>query len=258
VATRHDYSQQARSYDTTRAASPSVLDPLRRALEALPGPVVVDVGGGTGNYSAALRDDGLLPTVSDLSPAMLEVARAKGLPAVRADATALPFGPGSVDAVALISMLHHVPDWRRALDGARRLLRPGGRLVLLAFGREHLDVHWITRYFPATTAYFVDAHQPLAELADALPGATVTPVRYDDLVDGSMAAMCRRPETLLDPSIRRQTSYFERAERDFPDELAAGIGQLERDLAGGRRPEREVDGLRARIGDATLLTWRSP
>jgi SAM-dependent methyltransferase len=257
VATRHDYSRQAGHYDTTRAASPSVLGPLRDALRSAPGPVLVDVGGGTGNYASALRDAGMAPTVSDLSEGMLGVAQAKDLPVVRADAAVLPFADRSVDAVTLISMLHHVPDWAHALAEARRVLRPGGRLALFAFGRDHLEVHWVTDYFPATTAYFVEAHQPLRDLMGELPGAELVPVVYDDLVDGSMAAMCREPERLLDPAARAQTSYFERAGSDFPDELAAGLRRLEADLAAGRRPQDEVTAVRRRIGDAALITWTS-
>ena len=109
MATRHDYSRQAGRYDSTRAASPSVLGPLRDALAGVPGPVLIDVGGGTGNYAAALRSAGVAPTVSDLSDAMLRVARSKDLPVVRADAGDLPFATGAADAVILISMLHHVP-----------------------------------------------------------------------------------------------------------------------------------------------------
>jgi SAM-dependent methyltransferase len=257
VATWHDYSRQAGRYDSTRAASPSVLEPLRAALAGVPGPVLVDIGGGTGNYAGALRSTGWVPTISDLSDAMLRVARSKDLRVVRADAAAQPFATGAADAVTLIAMLHHVPDWQGALAEASRMLRPGGRLVLLAFGREHLEVHWVTGYFPATTASFVDAHQPLADLLAALPGATLTPVRYDDLVDGSMAALCRHPSTLLDPAVRAQTSFFERADADFPDELAAGLRRLEDDLASGRRPDEEVAAVRDRIGDAALITWTS-
>jgi SAM-dependent methyltransferase len=155
-------------------------------------------------------------------------------------------------------MLHHVPDWTEALAEARRIVRPGGRVVLYVYAREHLEVHWVMRYFPHTTAQFVDAHQTMAELTSALPGATATPVLYDDLVDGSMAALCRRPELLLDADARRQTSYFEMAETRFPEELASGTRQLERDLAAGAHPDAEIDGLRQRLGDGVLLTWTAP
>ena len=52
MATRHDYSRQAGRYDSTRAASPSILGPLRASLAGVPGPALVDIGGGTGNYRA--------------------------------------------------------------------------------------------------------------------------------------------------------------------------------------------------------------
>ena len=84
-----DYSRQARTYDETRAASPSVLGPLREALDGAPGPRLVDVGGGTGNYSLALREEGWEPLVVDRQPEMLARAAAKGLETLQADA-----GPG--------------------------------------------------------------------------------------------------------------------------------------------------------------------
>ncbi len=254
MATRYDYAQQARTYDRTRAASPSVLAPLHRALASAPGPRVLDVGGGTGNYAAALHEQGLEPLVVDRSPDMLAVAAGKGLPVLRGDADALPVGDRSLDAVMLVSMLHHVPRWEQALAEARRVLVPGGRLALMAFAREHLEVHWVTGYFPATTASFRDAHQTLDELRAAVPGAVVQPLRYEDVVDGSMAALCRRPHLLLDAEVHRQTSYFERAATDHPEELADGLARLRADLAAGRHPEDERPERRARLGDAILLT----
>src|SRR3954469_24330886 len=81
-----DYSNQARTYDETRAASPSVLGPLREALGGAPGLRLADIGGGTGNYARALRDDGWNPVVIDREPAMLARAAAKGLETLAGDA----------------------------------------------------------------------------------------------------------------------------------------------------------------------------
>lgn len=256
MATSFDYRRQALTYDRTRAASPSVLDPLAEALG--PPGTLLDVGGGTGNYAAALGDRGWRPVVADLSPAMLARARAKGLATVRADATRLPVPEGGVDAVILVSMLHHVPDWPDALAAARRAVRPGGRVALVAFGREHLDVHWLTRHLPTTAAHFASTHQRLDELVAALPGATVTPLLYADVVDGSMAALCRRPELLVDRDVARQTSFVEWAEEHAPDELAQGLDRLRADLAAGHRPQDEDPERHARLGDAALVTWTRP
>ncbi|MGH2727360.1 MAG: class I SAM-dependent methyltransferase, partial [Actinomycetota bacterium] len=80
AATRHDYREQAARYDRTRGASPSILEPLLRALEGAPGGRVLDVCGGTGNYAAAFRERGWEPVLLDLSQEMLLHARAKDLP----------------------------------------------------------------------------------------------------------------------------------------------------------------------------------
>lgn len=51
-------------------------------------------------------------------------------PDLQADAAALPLAAGSMDAVVCAELLEHVPDPRRVLAEAARVLRPGGRLVL--------------------------------------------------------------------------------------------------------------------------------
>ena len=116
-----DYSNQAKTYDDTRGASPSVLGPLREALKGAPGRRLVDVGGGTGNYSLALRkDEGWDPLVVDREPAMLARAAAKGLETLDADAQRLPLPDECADAVMLVSMLHHVENPAAAVQ------RPAG------------------------------------------------------------------------------------------------------------------------------------
>jgi len=259
MATSFEYSTQALTYDTTRAASPSVLGPLRQALGAPVGDgSLLDVGGGTGNYAAALRDHGWRPVVVDRNAGMLGAAAAKGLAVARADAASLPTAAGSVDAVMLVSMLHHVPDWRVALAEARRVVRPGGVVAVMAYAREHLLAHGIEDYFPETRDHVAVGHQPRRDLLAVLPGAEELPVRYDDLVDGSLAALGRRPELVLDPELRRQTSFIELAERERPEELARGLARLASDLEAGIRPQDRGAALREEIGDALVLAWRAP
>jgi SAM-dependent methyltransferase len=245
-----DYANQARTYDETRAASPSVLGPLREALAGAPGRRLLDVGGGTGNYARALAAEGWEPTVADRSPEMLARAAAKGLPTVEADAQQLPFGDGSFDAVMLVSMLHHVEDQAAALAEARRVLRPGGRLAALAFTREDLEGQWFTDLFPSTRAWMESSHPRLDEYLALLPGARAIPVAYRDLADGSLAALAAHPDKVLDPAWRRQTSYFERLERDHPAELRAGLERLRAALDAGDPPRAS--------GGGTVLAWAKP
>jgi SAM-dependent methyltransferase len=243
-----DYSRQAKTYDETRSASPSVLGPLREALDGAPGPRLLDVGGGTGNYAAALRDEGWNPVVCDRSPDMLARAAAKGLESVPADAQELPFADASFDAVMCVSMLHHVDDWPRALAEQRRVLRPGGRGALMTYTREDIEDAWYVDYFPSTRAWMDASHQRRDELLALLPGARRIELVFRDLDDASLGALTAFPEKVLEAGWRRQTSYFERLARDHPDEYAAGLERLRADIESGNAPRGR--------GTATVLAWR--
>jgi demethylmenaquinone methyltransferase/2-methoxy-6-polyprenyl-1,4-benzoquinol methylase len=250
VTLLRDYTNQARTYDETRAASPSVLGPLREALAGAPGPRLADIGGGTGNYARALRDDGWDPVVVDREPAMLARAAAKGLETVEADAQRLPLPDAGFDAVMLVSMLHHVEDPAAALAEAQRVLRPGGHLALMVFTREDTEPSWLSDYFPSTRAWMFETHSTRAELFALLPGARQIPVVFRDLEDGSLAALSAFPEKIVDPAWHRQTSYFERLERDHPDELRAGLARLRAEVDAGTAPRRP--------GLASVFAWVKP
>jgi demethylmenaquinone methyltransferase/2-methoxy-6-polyprenyl-1,4-benzoquinol methylase len=242
-----DYSRQAQRYDDTRSASPSVLRPLRVALEGAPGRRLADIGGGTGNYALALKREGWKPVVVDRSAEMLARAAAKGLEVVEADAQQLPFDDQSFDAAAMISMLHHVEDRRTALAEARRILRIGGRLVLKGFTGEDAASLWILDYFPSSRSWMEATHPPRAAILEELPGARLLDFEFEDMEDASLAALSAEPERVLEAGERGATSYFERMQRDHPGELRAGLARLREDIAAGRAPRR--------AGTATVLSW---
>lgn len=109
-------------------------DALRRAgLE--PGKRLLDVATGTG--LVAREAVGILGNAADvigldLSAGMLREARAgQPNPLVQARAEALPLADGSVDLVSMGYALRHVPDLVLAFTEFRRVLRPGGRVLLL-------------------------------------------------------------------------------------------------------------------------------
>jgi SAM-dependent methyltransferase len=178
---------------------------------------------------------------------MLARAAAKGLETLEGDAQRLPLADESADAVMLVSMLHHVEDPPAALAEARRILRPGGRLVLMAFTREDVASLWLSDYFPSTRAWMAESHPTLDELLALLPGARRIDVVFRDLEDGSLGALAACPERLADPRWHRQTSYFERLERDHPAEFHAGLDRLRADLSAGRAPRTP--------GRATVLAY---
>jgi len=117
-----------------------------RALPALldPGWVVVDLGCGTGIVTEVLAPHVARVIGVDASSMQLKEARRRlrdldNVELRQAQLEALPLDSGSADAVVLVLVLHYVPEPRQALAEAARILRPGGRLLLLdmlAHGRE--------------------------------------------------------------------------------------------------------------------------
>jgi len=108
-----------------------------------PGATVADVGCGNGAYLAELAGRGFAGRVLglDLSPGMLAAARDRspGYAALlAADATALPLPDGVADLTLAMHMLYHVPDPSQAVRELRRVTRPGGRVVIVLNGRDHL------------------------------------------------------------------------------------------------------------------------
>lgn len=122
-----DYDAWAQTYDDSRGASPSVLNPIRETLGDPAGRALLDIGGGTGNFARPLSEAGFSVTLADFSQEMVRRARAK-LPDARflvADGQRLPFRDASFDCAISVNVLGHMPDWRLALKEARRVLRDG-------------------------------------------------------------------------------------------------------------------------------------
>ncbi|MCW3813085.1 methyltransferase domain-containing protein [Micromonospora sp. DR5-3] len=92
--------------------------------------VLVDLGCGAGLLAPHLVGKGYRHIGVDLTRSALDQAATHGVTAIRADATAVPLAAGCADVVSAGELLEHVPDWRRAVAEACRLLRPGGLLVL--------------------------------------------------------------------------------------------------------------------------------
>jgi phosphatidylethanolamine/phosphatidyl-N-methylethanolamine N-methyltransferase len=101
-------------------------------LELRPGERLVIIGCGTG-ADLPFLPPGIEVLAVDLTPAMLEQARAHARPGIEfrvMDGLALDLPDGSFDAAILHMVLEVVPDPPRCLAEAARVLRPGGRLAV--------------------------------------------------------------------------------------------------------------------------------
>lgn len=122
---------------------------------------VLDVACGTGDLSRSFADGGAKRVVGlDYTPEMLDIARSRrgrglgcgamgaAIEYVDGDATALPFDDGSFDVVSIAFGIRNVSDPGAALGEFRRVLRPGGRLVVLEFGTPGFGpVRWASKIY---------------------------------------------------------------------------------------------------------------
>jgi SAM-dependent methyltransferase len=90
---------------------------------------LLDVGCGTGGYAPGFAELGWDYTGVDSSEDMLRRAREKGVAAVQADATALPFGDASFDAAVSIFTHTDLDDFAGVVGEVVRVLRPGAPFV---------------------------------------------------------------------------------------------------------------------------------
>lgn len=179
----------ARSYDLNNRVH-SVWQDQRwrrfavRIAEIREGDEVLDCACGTGDLSLAFArarahtGSGHSQTLRckrvvglDFTAEMLDIARSKSTAAsrpkhlaapieyVRGDAQALPFADGSFDVVSIAFGLRNVQDPARAVHEFRRVLRPGGRLIVLEFAEPRCTpVRWFNdlycrRIMPTTATW---------------------------------------------------------------------------------------------------------
>ena len=191
----------------------------RRTVERAavrPGMRILDLAGGTGDLAAAFAprvgDRGRV-TVSDINASMLMVGRdrlldqgrAGNLDFVQADAELLPFPDESFDRVTIAFGLRNVTRKERALAEMRRVLKAGGRLLVLEFSRPMSPMRpfydlYSFRMLPLMgrlIAKDADSYRYLAEsirmhpdqetLAGMMRDAGLEQVQYENLTGGVVA-----------------------------------------------------------------------
>jgi SAM-dependent methyltransferase len=134
----NDYDSFAEAYTALNESSLINGYYCRPAILDLAGDVagrrVLDAGCGSGPLSAALRDRGAMVTGFDSSAGMLELARRRlgpGADLRLADlGSPLPYPDAAFDDVIACLVLHYLQDWTAPLAELRRVLTPGGRLIV--------------------------------------------------------------------------------------------------------------------------------
>jgi demethylmenaquinone methyltransferase/2-methoxy-6-polyprenyl-1,4-benzoquinol methylase len=150
IAPRYDLINDLQSFGLHRLWKCRLI----RLAGIRPGELALDVCCGTGDVAFALAAAGATVTGFDFSEPMLAVARnraravAPGASPVfqQGDALNLPFADASFDVVTISYGLRNLADFDRGVRELARVLRPGGRLLVLDFGKPD-NALWRWGYF---------------------------------------------------------------------------------------------------------------
>lgn len=212
----------AKRYDTTNTVLSLGMDRLwrrrtRQCLQLRAGERVLDLAAGTGVSTAELMRSGADAVACDFSLGMLRAGAAnrsrRRVRFVAGDGMHLPFADETFDAVTISFGLRNIANAPMALREMRRVVRPGGRLVVCEFSRPVFGpfrlvyMNYLMRLLPwlaTKVATNPDAYVYLAEsirewpsqneLAKIISEAAWTDVRYRNLTLGIVALhMAERP-----------------------------------------------------------------
>jgi demethylmenaquinone methyltransferase/2-methoxy-6-polyprenyl-1,4-benzoquinol methylase len=175
---------------------------------------VLDVAGGTADLSLAFArqaGEGGQVWLTDINHAMLSVGRDRMLdkgfvtPAMQCDAEKLPFPDNYFDLVTVAFGLRNMTHKDQALREMRRVLRPGGRLLVLEFSQiwrplsKAYDLYsfkvlpWLGKKVAGDgesyryLAESIRMHPDQASLAEMLRDAGLSHVEYFNLAAGAVA-----------------------------------------------------------------------
>lgn len=187
----NDYDTFGEAYAAENETSLINAHYTRPAILDLAGDVagrqILDAGCGAGPLFAALRDRGADVSGFDLSTTMVELARRRlGQDAdlrVADIGAPLPYADGAFDDVVAALVLHYLEDWSAPLAELRRVLRPGGRLIMAVnhpgiFKLVYPDADYFATVayseefvFDDQTAMLTFWHRPLHAMTDAFTTA---------------------------------------------------------------------------------------
>lgn len=118
---------------------------------ARPGQTILDIAGGTGDltmkFSRIVGSEGHV-VLADINDSMLNVGRDKlldkgfagNITYAQANAESLPFADNTFDCITISFGLRNVTDKQKALESMTRVLKPGGRLLVLEFSKPDSEI----------------------------------------------------------------------------------------------------------------------
>jgi SAM-dependent methyltransferase len=189
---------------------------VARHLDLTPGFRLLDLGAGTGWWANAFCRWYQAIDVIAVEPSAAMRARSGYRPMVAGDAAHLPLADGSVDAAWLSTVIHHIPDLGAAAVELRRVLRPGGTVLIRSGFPGRSGGITLFRFFPEAVRV-VDSYPSVADVEAAFGGFTT--FAFEPV------------SQITAPSLREAANDLRRAAHTplqliTDDEYAAGLARL--------------------------------
>lgn len=177
-------SHDAEAFEATRHIPEQGLtawrDAVTRHLNPRPGIRLLDLGAGTGVWARAFTDWYDDIDVIAVEPAEAMRARCRHPRVVAGDAANIPLADRSVDAAWLSTVIHHLPDLTAAARELRRVVRPGGPVLIRSVfaGRHHAIT--LFRFFREAVRV-VDTYPGVDDAEAAFAVAGFTTVSFEQV-----------------------------------------------------------------------------
>lgn len=219
-----DYNQLARNYAQHRQVTPMVLADLMEKGSLTADARVLEVGCGTGNYTAALAElIGCACWGVDPSEAMRAVAqqRVPGAVIQAGQAEQLPFADGFFDLVFSVDVIHHVADRPAYFREAQRVLKPGGKICTVTDSEEMIRTRQpLSTYFPETVPFELKRYASRAALREMYAAAGFT----------GLEEVCREEAHAVTDIGIYQARAFSCLHLISDDDFKRGVQRMQEDL----------------------------
>ncbi|MFZ5668915.1 MAG: methyltransferase domain-containing protein [Pseudomonadota bacterium] len=206
---------------------------------------VVDLGCGVGRLTPALAETfggpvwGVEPS-EKMRAVALATAAHPSVGYLAGEMAAIPLPDAGADAVLMFLSLHHVPDRAAGAREIRRVLKPGGRLLVRSPFRERMGGNWWYRFFPRAEAIEREMFPTLAETTALFAAVGLNALALEQVVEVYAADAA---EAVAKLKLRAISTFEHMSEA----EIEEGFTALDAALAAG------LDDLRPTTGRSDLL-----
>lgn len=233
------YDSIGKDYNLTRKADSYLVGRIIHHLQPTKDRIYLDIGCGTGNYTAELQKKVLQCIGMDPSTVMLDKAAQKNKAIDWRIGTAEHTGLSdhSIHGITASLTIHHWTDLEKGFIELSRILHPQRRIVIFTSTPAQMKGYWLHHYFPNMLADSMKQMPSLERVTQAMENADFSIVTKEpyfiqpDLQDLFLYCGKHTPELYFNPQIRNGISSF--ASLAHKEEITSGLLQLRKDIDAG-------------------------